>query len=228
MVKVCENERIVFFTYLTLSFSSPVLHSQSYINVSGTDDVWQRLYILAVMLCLLGYAGNSSAISIEAFSALAEGMASEGSEPTSAAGGSETTLHERSGAEHSSEPAEIGIKINDNYFFTSNYHHAIKSAVAFYLVAKLMRLGLFLVYGILLPKFRRALWSSALALTVISCIWLPLLWVESPVSIVTLTSAGIFVEFISRYVLAAGMQVLHGRIKHSNKNSTSALFIPGE
>lgn len=169
------------------------------------------------MLCLIGYAGNSSAILIEHLSSAAEAGAEALGE----------ALHER--AEHAAEAegeAVVGAMINGTYFFTEHYFSAIRSAVAFYLVAKLMRLGLFIVYGILLPKFRRALFLAALSLVVISCIWLPLLFVKSPTAIITLVVAGIGVELASRYVLAAAMQILHGRSKHKNGGVTSSLFIP--
>ncbi|KAI5479160.1 hypothetical protein MNV49_004020 [Pseudohyphozyma bogoriensis] len=41
------------------------LDAKSFINTSGTDDVFQRLYILGVMALLLGFSSNASALSIE-------------------------------------------------------------------------------------------------------------------------------------------------------------------
>lgn len=38
---------------------------RDYLNVSGSDDVFQRIYLLGIMLLLTGYAANATAIVIE-------------------------------------------------------------------------------------------------------------------------------------------------------------------
>lgn len=57
---------------------------------------------------------------------------------------------------------------------------------------------------------------------VISAIYIPLIFVTSPVAIVVLVVVGIVTELASRYVLGAAMQWAHGRGKHAGEK----MFIP--
>ncbi|KAK0520803.1 hypothetical protein OC842_006986, partial [Tilletia horrida] len=89
----------------------------------------------------------------------------------------------------------------------------------FFLVAKAVRLLLYLVYGAFLPKFRKALWLNGLALALIAAVNIPLIFVTTPGLIIFLWTAGIAVEIFSRYFIALGLQVMHARQKHRGQTS---------
>ena len=67
---------------------------------------------------------------------------------------------------------------------------------------------------LLLPKFRKALWLNGFALAVIAAIYLPIMFIASPGIIVILIAIGVVAEMGMRYVVAAVLQVAHGRAKH--------------
>jgi len=213
---------------------------RGYINVSGTDDVAQRMYILITMMLLVGYAANATGIIIgepEAHAAAGEGA-------VTAAGHGEGVLEKRAAtllvgavggyqakragsSESEVEPTfvlEIG---HSGFWLASGWHGAIASAIGFYLVAKFCRLFLFFVYGLLLPKFRKALWLNMLSLICISCVYLPVIFITSPGLIVILVVSGIALELSSRFIVAAVMQILHGRAKHKgHKTYMPAYSLP--
>lgn len=221
---------------------------RSYINVSGTDDVWQRMYLLIIMILLVGYAANATGIIIAeekhgestATGETAE-SATEATGRGSESSGGETHAVEKRLAmaavayviKRSSESVdtedvplvrEIG---HTGYWFAEGYHSAISAAIGFYLVAKFCRLSLFFVYGLLLPKFRKALWLNMVSLVIISCTYLPLIFLEEPGIIVILMCCGIILELSSRYLVAAAMQILHGKAKHAgHKTYIPAYSLP--
>ena len=216
---------------------------RGYINVSGTDDVVQRIYILVVMILLVGYAANATGIIIEK----AEGdlTGEHASAESSIAGHGEGALTERAavavvgalgtylvkraggGSESEIEPVLVQEIAHTGYWFASGWHGAIASAIGFYLVAKFLRLGLFFIYGLLLPKFRKALWLNMISLIVISLVYLPIIFITSPGIIVILVVAGILLELSSRFIVAAAMQILHGRAKHQgHKTYMPAYSLP--
>ncbi|UZJ54017.1 hypothetical protein CBS101457_003337 [Exobasidium rhododendri] len=216
---------------------------RGYINVSGTDDVTQRLYILLTMMLLVGYAANATGIIIgEPVEDNVVG--SEAALATAAGHGEGLTLHERAAvmivgavgshlvkragsSESEVEPIfvlEIG---HTGFWLASGWHGAIASAVGFYLVAKFCRLLLFFIYGLLLPKFRKALWLNMISLICISCVYLPVIFIDSPGIIVILVVSGIALELSSRFIVAAAIQVLHGRAKHKgHKTYMPAYSLP--
>ncbi|KAK0547787.1 hypothetical protein OC846_004383 [Tilletia horrida] len=260
------------------------LDVRQFINTSGTDDVWQRAWILLMMVLLAGYAANATGIKIENFGLAAhaaqlagelpaeggggggEGSGSLASEilgsmlgEASGAGGEGTTAgghgegatkageHARrllvnhvgpwllkraaaeggghggsSGAEGGggeSELPPLSNYIGNGYYFGEHYDSALRCAIAFFLVAKCVRLLLYLIYGALLPKFRKALWLNGLALGLIAAINIPLIFVTTPWLIILLWTAGIAVEIFSRYFIALGLQIMHARQKHKGQTS---------
>ncbi|KAK0517704.1 hypothetical protein OC842_008030, partial [Tilletia horrida] len=86
------------------------LDVRQFINISGTDDVWQRIYILLMMVLLAGYAANATGIKIENFgdaassaadllgSALGEGSGAGAGEGSSHGAGAGSGSHGESGA----------------------------------------------------------------------------------------------------------------------------------
>lgn len=200
---------------------------RSYINVSGTDDVWQRLYILLIMLLLTGYAANATGIIIK--EANEHGGSSAESEGGSHAVRTAVHLLRRASSEAGPETEpELVSQIGDTgFWFASGYHAAIASAIGFYLVAKFCRLALYFVYGLLLPKFRKALWLNMTMLIVISCVYLPVMFITSPGVIVIFICCGMLLELFSRYIVAAAMQFLHGQAKHrGHKTYMPAYSLP--
>lgn len=217
---------------------------RGYINVSGTDDVCQRLYILLNMMLLVGYAANATGIIIEkedenivvddimtAAEGHGEATASNAVHKRAvaavigAAGSYIAKRSESSGSEVSFHPnIEIG---HTGYWFADGWHAAVACAIAFYLVAKFCRLFLFFLYGALLPKFRKALWLNMISLIVISGVYLPIIFITEPGYIVILICAGVVLELSSRFIVAAVMQKLHGRAKHKgHKTYMPAYSLP--
>lgn len=200
------------------------------------------------MMLLVGYAANAMGIIIEkeeeplveADSAAAAGGHGDATADLTA----ETAVHKRAvhatiGAAASYIVKRSGTATSDvepvlvreightGYWFASGWHSAIASAIAFYLVAKLCRLLLFFLYGALLPKFRKALWLNMVSLIIISMVYLPVIFITEPGYIVILVCAGILLELSSRYIVAAVMQVLHGRAKHKgHKTYMPAYSLP--
>jgi len=116
-------------------------------------------------------------------------------------------------------PAGIENYIGNGYYFLTDFDKALTSAIAFFLVAKCVRLILYLIYGAMLPKFRKALLLNGLALALIAAINIPLMFVTTPWLIITLWTTGILVEILSRYFIALGLQIMHSRQKHRGQTS---------
>ncbi|GAA5873874.1 hypothetical protein JCM8547_008627 [Rhodosporidiobolus lusitaniae] len=91
---------LVFF-YLSWSIWQDV---RQFINVSGTDDLAQRLFVLLIMALLLGFSANASAVAIEC-------GAVESTESSAEAGEAGETSHERRAFFHQFEAA-LGEAVN--------------------------------------------------------------------------------------------------------------------
>ena len=223
------------------------LDVRTYINQSGTDDVWQRLYILLMMILLAGFAGNATAITITdirdtltegtAEGGAAEGAASsalEGAAAAAAEGSSEGGASENAAravlagaswlasraAEASAEPEiDHNAHLIGSYYFTIGWHEALYWSIAFFLIAKGARLLLSFVYGILLPRFRKALWLQGLFIAMVAVVFLPLMFVKSTDAVMLLCVIGVFLDISMKYVIAAASQWLHGRTKHAGHHT---------
>ncbi|KAE8241871.1 hypothetical protein A4X13_0g7224 [Tilletia indica] len=248
------------------------LDVRQFINISGTDDVFQRIYILLMMILLAGYAANATGIKIEDFGmaarlaqlagevagvseggghGAAEGGGSSHGEPaashgsTTGEGGSHGDSPAAAAAEHGrrllvnhvgpwimkrAAAADEGGKVEtelpaanqylgSGFYFLNGYQDALRAAIAFFLVAKLVRLLLFLIYGALLPKFRKALWLNGLSLALIAAISIPLTFVTTPWLIILLWTSAIAVDVFSKYFIAMGLQSMHARQKLRGETS---------
>ncbi len=136
---------------------------RDFVNQSGVDDIFQRIFVLINMVLLLGFSANATGIEIE----------------------------------HVTDPAEgeLGTHINPETY------SAIHAAVAFLLVAKGVRILLFVVYMISLPRFREAMAIQMLQLLIPCFIWLPLTWVPEgrDGEVVALAATAIGLELALRW-----------------------------
>jgi len=141
---------------------------RSYINISGTDDFTQRLYILLTSILLVGYTAQAASLKVE---------------------------REVEGAPESEEQRDVFVMDDQGY-------KTLEWAVAFFLMAKLLRLVLMFGYVWLLPKFRAAHLVQAVT-TLIPCIcFLPLFGVRSVSAAVTVFTVGVVFEIIGKYLAA--------------------------
>lgn len=205
-----------------------------FLNTSGTDDMLERLLLLGWMILVGGYCANVSGVElVKATPELLEQLRSEES-----AGDAPAQLEAHGvvaelehifrrsvgGGTSSSEDVKLAAPAIGDYWLTDGYDRAIHAAIGFFLVAKLWRLGIYLYYGFCLPKFRKALWLNALAMTVIAAIYVPVTLTSDPLQIVILMSAGILVELARTYAVAATIKLFHGRQKRSGQH----MFIPAQ
>lgn len=203
-----------------------------FLNTSGTDDMLERLWLLGWMILLGGYCANVSGVEIVKATPLllaqlhSEELAGDAPAQEEARGIVAELEQIFRRASSGAEPHEVKLAAPafGPYWFTEGYNRAIHAAVAFFLVAKLWRLGIYVYYGFCLPKFRKALWLNALAMTVIALIYIPITIVNEPWLIVILMSAGIFVELARPYVVAAAIKLFHGRQKRTGNH----MFIPAQ
>ncbi|KAG8876147.1 hypothetical protein FRB97_004423 [Tulasnella sp. 331] len=179
---------------------------KTFINTSGTDDVIMRTYTFFIMCLLLGYSANATSIKIEKPGE----TSSDGSATVTAR--SIATLFVRSlfsrqddttvSSGEATGTTDVAPNTFDGgYAFTEGFQSALPAAIGFFLSAKLIRIFFFLIYGYVLPKFRRAHYLQAAAVAFNACIYLPLIWVTSPSWVVGLFSAGIITELSNRYVV---------------------------
>ena len=202
-----------------------------FLNTSGTDDMLERLLLLGWMILLSGYCANVSAVQI--VKATPELLAQLHSEEAMGKAPAQQQAHGivaeieqifRRSSTSSSEEVKLAAPALGNYWFTEGYDRAIHAAIGFFLVAKLWRLGIYIYYGFCLPKFRKALWLNALALTVIAAIYIPITLTDNPLLILVLMSTGIGVEVARAYLVAAAIKLFHGRQKRTGNH----MFIPAQ
>jgi hypothetical protein len=157
----------------------------SFLNVHGSDDILQRCYILLVMCILMGYTANATGIKIDhAKEGIIVGATTVPAGTTGEAAGAVEhraldflvrkafpTLVSRAGGGGSGEQEELLLvkQVGSTmYWFAEDYDRAIAAAIAFYLTAKALRLALYFIYGVMLPRFRKALFLHTITLFVIS------------------------------------------------------------
>lgn len=148
------------------------LDARNFFNVSGQDDVFQRVWMLVCILCLAGYSVNASAIgtsSSEAVNATAAFLQRAVDTPEGAT------------AEQS-----------------ANF---VRAAVAFFLVSKATRVVGLLAYAYSLPKFRKSHLSMAAQTFLCSVIYLPLIWVTSTKGRIVLGTLGIALDYLTKYTI---------------------------
>ncbi|GAA5980581.1 hypothetical protein JCM11641_006688 [Rhodosporidiobolus odoratus] len=170
---------------------------RTFVNVSGTDDVPQRLYVLLVMALLLGFSANASAITIECASSNVgggEASAGEASKPGVGEHSSPTERLFKRAGDRLGDPVDLGGGCE----LAKGWAKNIRGALAFYLVGKLVRTFLLVFYGTWLPRFRTAHFVRAVALVVSAIWWLPLtVVVDTPVVFLVLPIVAISLELIA-------------------------------
>ncbi|GAA5908283.1 hypothetical protein JCM6882_006791 [Rhodosporidiobolus microsporus] len=170
-----------------------------FINVSGTDDVPQRLYILLIMALLLGFSANASAIVIECPGettaeepAAAEGTAAE-----------RRSLFTRAIGDGEAVPLSQGCEL------TEGWAKNVRAALAFYLVAKLVQALLFIFYGTWLPRFRTAQYVRAAAIVATAVWWIPLTVLEQHKLLVWLPIFATSLELLMGFALPLALKLTH-------------------
>lgn len=180
---------------------------RTFLNVSGTDDIKERLGLLGVMILLTGFSANAAAIQItfcdpEAFA----------DEPG-----------------YCTEPEKFGNHvqyhdhISGDYWFDENYTRYLHAAIGFYLALRLFRILLRLYYGLILPKFRPAMWVNAFVCLLISGLYLPIMWIDDAVAVTGLMFAGMCAELFDSFIVLVILWIFNGI---AFRKGGEALFIP--
>jgi hypothetical protein len=160
---------------------------RSYINISGTDDFIQRLYILLTSILLIGYTAQAAALKVE--------------------------IEDESIPE--SEEVK-GVFVMDDLGYKT-----LEWAVAFFLLAKLLRLALMFGYAWRLPKFRAAHLVQAVT-TLIPCLcFLPLFGVRTVGAAVTVFTVGVVFEIVGKYLGALAITSIKTR-------DPKRIFVPAQ
>ncbi|BEJ13712.1 hypothetical protein CspHIS471_0308860 [Cutaneotrichosporon sp. HIS471] len=182
--------------------------ARRYSNVSGTDDLVHRLWVLIGMLCILGYTANASAIPL--------------SGEAQAAAGEVVALLMRA------EGAAASAVVEDE-------HSPVRAAAAFFLVIKATRAVVLFLYGWWLPAFRSPQVLSGIAVAIPMLAYLPLIWVRTRRAQVGCAVAGIVLDLMrvdmilytiyGRYLLAkrrreVKRQIASGELDASNAPDT--------
>ncbi|PKI82839.1 hypothetical protein MVES1_003743 [Malassezia vespertilionis] len=186
---------------------------RTFLNVSGTDDIKERLGLLAVMILLTGYSANAGGIQVRHCGTREEMTASDFYCPIPSA------LEKR--AVESNKASPTGY-LGSGYWFMDGFNRLIRSAVAFYLVLRLMRILLYLYYGVMLPKFRAAMWTNAVVRVLISAIYLAVLFFHSASAIISLMFVGMFAEMFTPFLTWLFLLVLN----RWKRKKGSHLYIP--
>ena len=160
---------------------------RTYINISGTDDFVQRIYILLPSVLLIGYTAHAAALQVEV---------------------------ELEGVPESEE--QMSIFIMDDIGYKN-----LEWAVAFFLVAKLVRLLPVFAYAWRLPKFRAAHLVQTVAILVPCLCFLPLFGVRSVDTAVIVFTVGVALEIVGKYVAARAISWIKAR-------NPRVVFIPAQ
>lgn len=120
------------------------LQVRQFINVSGTDDVPQRLFVLVVMALLLGFSANAAAVTIECGgeTAATEGAGAESGAEPAATGEGETSAAEHVGRflfRRLEQNFGDAFDLGGGCVLEEGWAKSARAAIAFFLVAKLIR-----------------------------------------------------------------------------------------
>lgn len=124
----------------------------------------------------------------------------------------------------SERPILVEVIGSTGYWFAEGYHRAVYSSIAFYLSAKVLKLLVHFVYGLMLPKFRTALWVEMVPIFLLACTYLPLAFVYNPGWICGIIVAGIIIDLFSKYLINGFLQRVHRYYKRKGK----PIFIPAQ
>ncbi|KAI5479161.1 hypothetical protein MNV49_004021 [Pseudohyphozyma bogoriensis] len=196
---------VVFF-YLSWSVWQDV---RSFINTSGTDDVPQRAYVLIVMCILLGLSSNASALEIECPT---EGADGAGEAATAEASAGEEAAHFMSFLFRRAMSEVVGeaTMLPGGCELQEGWDKAIRGAVAFFLVAKAIRIGMCLFYGWYLPRFRSAHYWRGVSVAAACAFYIPLLTQDRLITFLILPIVAISLELSAPYAVAISTALTRG------------------
>lgn len=95
----------------------------------------------------------------------------------------------------------VGKMLGNVYYFAEGYTKAFKSAVAFYLVARLTRIVLCVYYGLRLPSFRVAMFVHASVRICVSALYIPIVKVYDDGTVIGLLFAAMGLEIATPYIV---------------------------
>ncbi|WFD44371.1 hypothetical protein MPSI1_003039 [Malassezia psittaci] len=193
------------------------LDMRTYLNVHGTDDIIERLQLLASMILLTGYSANASALVILRCGVPGD-VANNLSECEEI-----TERIVRRATESSSSKHAVEYYLGHGYWFGEDFLSLFRSAIAFYLILRLMRISTFLYYGYALPKFRPTMWTNAAVKVLTSVFYLPILKLWDPPLIVGLMFVGMIAEIIHGFLVRGALWLQN---EHRIRAKKEPLYIP--
>lgn len=187
---------------------------RTFLNVSGTDDVKERIGLLAYMILLNGFSANAASLQIKnAASPQDLGIPKHGYH------------HKRGALEESTceDTSCLAFYLGSGYWLVDGYENAIHAAIAFYLVLRLVRILLYLFYGWMLPNFRLSMWTNAAIRTIVSTIYIPIMFVWSAPLILILMFVGMVLEMLNSFMVLYTVRTLN---YYTKKRTGRRLYIP--
>jgi hypothetical protein len=112
------------------------------------------------------------------------------------------------------ETGHTSLEISEDGF------HALQAAAAFFLIAKLLRLFLYLWYAYYLPKFRTSHCLQALFSTLSCCLFIPLFFAHSTSLAVVLPALAMLLDILCKYVMGVAIHWF------GDHHRTGQIFIP--
>ncbi|KIM26590.1 hypothetical protein M408DRAFT_16895 [Serendipita vermifera MAFF 305830] len=178
---------------------------RSYLNVSGTDDAIQRVYILLSSVLLIGYTAQGASIHVY--------FPGHGAEET-------TTTTTTTETEDGHAKFFLFSRDLEGATISEEGYRALHAATGFFLVAKALRLLQLLLYAFALPRFRSAHLVQAL-FTLIPClVFLRLFFVDSAADAMAVFVVGVLLEVVGKFL--AGILVHMG----ATRRNQHKFFIP--
>ncbi|ORY59014.1 hypothetical protein BCR35DRAFT_355329 [Leucosporidium creatinivorum] len=173
--------------------------ARQYVNVSGNHDVLQRCYIFVLAFLLIGFSANASAMTINCdYDDSADSTYDEGF----------------------GDP----FLLPDGCWMDPGWLRSARAALAFFLVARLIRISLLIVYGLWLPRFRKAHLIRAVTLTCSSCMWVVLLGVTAPVAFLILPLVSTAIEMLAQYISTPLLRLAHRASRSHGRAGPSSLL----
>ncbi|ORY59032.1 hypothetical protein BCR35DRAFT_309352 [Leucosporidium creatinivorum] len=173
--------------------------ARQYVNVSGNHDVLQRCYIFVLACLLIGFSVNASAVQVNCdFDESEESTYDEGyGEPFLLPGGC---------------------------WMDPGWLRSARGALAFFLVARLLRIGLLVLYGFWLPRFGKAHLIRAVSMTVGSCMWVILSGVNAPKAFLIVPIAATGIEVAAQYLSTPLLRLTYRASRSRGWKGTSSLL----
>lgn len=188
--KVAEDYRgvqLALFVVLFWPVFSLWNDIRHFLNVSGVDDIPQRLFIVFYMGLMLGYSVNAATLTVPSAGESNEESESSVAEMLSIASPDGIT----------SFAAESDIEHIETPPFAT-----LRATILFLIAAKLARLIQLAIYGASLPRFRTAYLQGVVKTLSCIAIYLPLVWVRNETAFWILMALGAAHEFFLRLASA--------------------------